>query len=261
MLRWCFSNLVMLNLPASPSSIWRRKPPLKKLKGGVRGKAVIGLKCNSCLLHLLRVRNNRKDKWSRNHSHGLPVRGLGSKHLEEHVQNLSNPSPAGFLWPKNLCIFHAKCSTASLQEQVQREPPLLQGTPLPRIHIQVLTAAFLFILSITNKWEMHKPQLVVCWGQNIVLIITSWPRERRKEIRKKREGRKEGRQRERKEEGRKGEKRRGEGTGGGRQGAHSMTRTYRCAPAYASTHGQRLPRLTHTRTCSLITAAHSRAGF
>lgn len=69
---------------------------------------------------------------------------------------------------------------------------------------------------------MHKPQLVVCWGQNIVLIITSWPRERRKEIRKKRKaGKKEDREREKEEEGRKGERGRGR-TEERRQGAHSM---------------------------------------
>lgn len=156
------------------------------------------------------------------------------------------------------CIFHAKCSTGiPAGTGSKREPPLLQGTPLPRIHIQVLTAAFLFILSITNKWEMHKPQLVVCWGQNIVLIITSLPRERRKEIRKKREGRKEGRQRE------KGRREEGREEGGGRTEEEARCPFHNAHIQVCSSlrlHSwTEILRLTHTRTCSLITAAHSKS--
>lgn len=129
---------------------------------------------------------------------------------------------------------------------------------LPRIHICVLQQLFLFILSITNKWEMHKPQLVVCWGQNIVLIITSWPRERRKEIRKKgKAGKKEDRERERKKE-------EGREEGGGRteeeaEATQGHAITARCAPAYAHSWTEILRLDTHTRTCSLITAAHSKS--
>lgn len=106
---------------------------------------------------------------------------------------------------------------------------------------------------------MHRQPLVVCWGQNIVLIITSWSREGRKEIRKKGEGRKEGRQRERKEEERKGEKREGGRTEEeARCPLHDTYIQVCSSPCLRS--WTEIFRLPHRRTCSLIIAAHSKSG-
>lgn len=161
------------------------------------------------------------------------------------------------------CIFHAKCSTGIPEGTgSKREPPLLQGTPLPRIHIQVLTAAFLFILSLTNKWGNAQTAVSSLLGTKHSSHYYKLVKGRKEGNKEKREGRKEGRQRERKEEERK-EERKGEKREGGRTEEEArcpLHDTYLqvCSSPclYSWTEIFRLP---HTRTCSLITAAHSKS--
>ena len=105
-----------------------------------------------------------------------------------------------------LCIFHAKCSTGNPEGTgSKREPPLLQGTPLPRIHIQVLTAAFLFILSITNKWGNTQTAVSSLLGikhSSHYYKLVKGRKEGNKEKKGRQEGRKTERKKGRREEGR-----------------------------------------------------------